>query len=222
MRTPTVTDVMTTRVTAVRLDATFKEMSARLRERRISAFPVISGSGKVLGIVSAADLMTREALDGRHAGLLHRKDDVKAAALTAGGLMTSPAVTITADASVTEAARVMRARKVKRLPVVDSDGTLIGIVSRTDLLAVYDRPPGQIRDDILNGVIRDELLADPSAFMITVNDGVVTIEGTPETVSVGHDIIDEARHVPGVVAVRDRLRYPATAYSYLPSGPIIG
>jgi len=122
--------------------------------------------------------------------------------------MTKPPVTVGPNEFVSHAARLMYARKVKRLPVVDDDGKLIGIVSRADVLSVYSRPDADIRREIIDNVILGTLLCDPSRFSITVKDGIVTVEGMPETASVGHDMIEEIRHVEGVVAVRDRLNYP--------------
>jgi CBS domain-containing protein len=141
-----VRDVMTTRVVAVRQDASFKEMAKALRENRVSAFPVLDGDGKVIGVVSEADLLTKQALDGGYdgmpgmiTGLLRRKEQGKARGVTAADLMTHPAVTISPDADVENAARLMYKGKIKRLPVVDSDGRLTGIISRADVLSVVDR-----------------------------------------------------------------------------------
>lgn len=211
-----VKDVMSTHVVAVRQDATFKEMAARLREHRVSAFPVIDDDNKVIGVVSEADLLTREALEGELPGVLHtvtrHRETVKAAALTAGGLMTRPAVTIGPDEPVTHAARLMYTRRVKRLPVTAEDGTLIGIVSRADVLSVYGRPDADIRHEITQDLILNTYLCDPAHFTVTVTDGIATIEGAPETTPVGRDIIESARHVEGVVAVRDRLMYPPAGH----------
>jgi len=110
---------------------------------------------------------------------------------------------------VTQAARLMYTRKVKRLPVVDEAGRLIGIVSRSDVLSVYSRPDDDIRREITERVLLDTLLVDPAQFTVTVSGGQVMIEGTPETSAVGHDIIEEIRHVEGVVSVRDKLVYPS-------------
>ena len=208
----TVKDVMSTHVVAVRMNAPFKEMATRLREHRVSAFPVLDEDNKVVGVVSEADLLTKEALEfsatGRVSGMLHHREQAKAAATTAADLMTKPPVTVGPDEFVSHAARLMYARKVKRLPVVDDDGRLIGIVSRADVLSVYNRPDSEIRREIIDNVILGMLLCDPSKFTVTVKDGIVTIEGMPETARVGHDMIEEIRHVEAVVAVRDRLSYP--------------
>ena len=220
----TVKDVMTTHVVAVRKDAPFKEMATRLREHRVSAFPVLDDNDKVIGVVSEADLLTKEALDfvgaGKVASMLHHREQAKAAGITAADLMTTPPVTIGPNDFVSHAARLMYSRRVKRLPVVDDDGRLIGIVSRADVLSVYGRPDADIRHDIVEDVILDTLLTDPARFTITVKDGIVTVEGMPENASVGHDMIEEIRHVEGVVAVRDRLSYPPAQRAASPVGPM--
>jgi CBS-domain-containing membrane protein len=140
-------------------------------------------------------------------GLLHHREVAKAEGVTADDLMTHPAVTVRPEESVSRAARLMYSLRIKRLPVVNAGGALVGLISRTDLLAVYDRPDEEIRAEI-EGVILHELLEDPRQFAATVKDGVVTLQGSPETAALGHDIVRKVRHVPGVVAVRDRLSYP--------------
>ncbi|MGH3166103.1 MAG: CBS domain-containing protein [Trebonia sp.] len=211
----TVKDVMTTYVVAVRRNASFKEMAARLREFRVSAFPVLDGDNKVIGVVSEADLLPKEVLNagpegmpGMIAGVMHHQDHDKAAGVTAGDLMTHPAVTITPEESAEHAARVMYVRKVKRLPVVDGEGHLVGIVSRADVLVAYTRPDEEIWREITGEVILNGFLMDPAGFDVTVHDGIVTLEGTPENRQLGRDIVATVRHVEGVVAVRDRLSYP--------------
>jgi CBS domain-containing protein len=205
-----VRDVMTTQVVAVRRGATFKEMVTTLRRFRVSAFPVIDDQQKVIGVVSEADLLAKEALadPGVLAGLLHHKEVQKAGGLTAGDLMTHPAVTVGPEDSVEHAARLMYGLQIKRLPVVNAGGLLVGLVTRTDLLAVYERSDEDIREEVLDRVILHEFPEGPRQFAVTVRDGVVTLEGSPETAALGRDIVRRVRHVPGVVAVRDRLSYP--------------
>jgi CBS domain-containing protein len=207
-----VRDVMTTHVSAVPRTATFKEMTTQLRKRRVSAFPVVDSDGKVIGVVSEADMLAQEALDftgpGKVGGLLRHQGMDKAAGITAEDLMTRPPVTVGACEFVSDAARLMYARRVKRLPVVDDDGRLIGIVSRADVLSVYSRPDADICHDVTEGVLLDAMLTDPVRFTVTVKDGIVTLEGIPESAALGRDIVEEVRHVEGVVAVRDRLSYP--------------
>jgi CBS-domain-containing membrane protein len=208
----TVKDVMSTHVMAVREHASFKEIATRLREQRVSAFPVVDLANKVIGVVSEADLLTKEALEGTVPGTLQslarQRVRSQVNAVTAAELMTKPAVTIGPDKPVTDAARLMFNMRVKRLPVVSDDGTLIGIVTRSDVLSVYSRPDAEIQHQVTQDLIFGTFLCDPDRFTVTVKDGIVTIEGTPETSRVGLDIVDAVRHTEGVVAVRDRLSYP--------------
>jgi CBS-domain-containing membrane protein len=217
-----VNDVMTTQVVAVKRDATFKEMAAVLRRFQVSALPVIDDDQRVIGVVSEADLLAKEALNGGYSGtltaMLHYRENEKARGITAGDLMTHPAVTVTPEDSVECAARLMYAHRVKRLPVVNTGGCLAGIVSRADVLAVFDRPDEDIRAEIIDNVILHEFLEDPRQFAVTVRAGVVTLEGGPETAALGRDIVRKARHVRGVVAVRDRLSYPDE--HFLTIGPL--
>jgi CBS domain-containing protein len=206
----TVKDVMTAEVVAVRRDTTFKELAATLRQYRVSAFPVVDEAGRVIGLVSEADMLAKEALadPGMVAGLLHHSDVRKAGGLTAGDLMSHQVVTVSPGDPVEQAARMMHFLKVRQLPVVNSGGELVGIVSRSDLLSVFDRPDEDIHKDIADSMFWHEFLIDPRQFTVSVEAGVVTLEGTPETVALGRDLVRKARHVPGVVAVHDRLSYP--------------
>jgi len=202
-----VKDVMTTRVIWVRKDAPFRELAAALRRHRVSAFPVLGDDDKVIGVVSEADLLAKEALDGEpgvFAGILHHRDAEKARGITAGDLMTAAVVAVAPEDTVEHAAQLMYSRKVKRLPVIDGRGHLVGILSRADVLAVFDRTDEDIRREITDEVT---LLVDPQAFDVTVSGGIVTLTGVPETNEVGHEIVQRVRHVQGVVAVRDRLSY---------------
>jgi CBS domain-containing protein len=207
----TVKDIMTTRVIWVSKGATFQELAAALREYRVSAFPVVDDDRKVIGVVSEADLLTKEALidePGFVGGILHRRDQAKARGVTAGDLMTTAVVAVRPDDTVEHAARLMYDRGVKRLPVTDENGRLVGIVSRADVLSVFDRTDSAIAHEINHDVILGEFMVDPARIQVTVIDGIVTLAGRPETNDTGHDIVWRVRHVPGVVAVRDRLDYP--------------
>ncbi|HUA42249.1 MAG TPA: CBS domain-containing protein [Streptosporangiaceae bacterium] len=203
-------DIMTTSVVAVRREASFKEMAAMLRSRRISAFPVIDDSGRVIGVVSESDLLVKEAVQAEGASLLaalrHIREDDKAAGITAAELMTAPAITIGPDALVEEAARMMYDRRVKRLPVVNAVGKLLGIVSRVDVLAVFGRPDDEIRDEIIRAVLPGLVPRPWKDLEVTVRDGVVTISGASLSDETARGIVGAVRHVQGVVGVRDRLR----------------
>jgi len=209
-----VKDVMTNRVISVKEDTPFTAIAAALREHRVSAFPVLDDAGQVIGVVSESDLLAKLALgigDDRKpgvTGILTWHQLEKAHASTARELMTSPACMVSPDDTVEHAAQLMYKRRVKRLPVVDADGQLAGIVSRADVLAAYGRPDTEIGEEVRNDIAVCESLADARRFDVSVTDGVVTLTGRPLSSEQGRDIIRRARHVQGVVAVRDRLDYP--------------
>jgi CBS-domain-containing membrane protein len=223
----TVRDVMTTDVVAVKQDASFKHVATMLGRHRVSAFPVVDDDGKVIGVVSEADLLPKEALvagaglpPGRLSLMLHHKEFSRAGGVTVADVMTRPAVTVTGDEPVTSAARLMYSCKVKRLPVVDARGHLVGIVSRADVLSVYGRPDEEILVEVRQDVIRSDFLSDPRRFTITVEDGVVTVAGRPETAEGGHGIVSRIWQVEGVVSVRDLLTYPPASHAVPGPGPL--
>jgi CBS domain-containing protein len=210
-----VEDVMTTQVIWVKKDTPFAAIAAALREHRVSAFPVVDDDSRVVGVVSESDLLAKLALGGGEdtmpgmiAGILHRKEMEKARAVTAAELMTGSPATVVPEDTVEHAARLMYLRGVKRLPVVDDGGRLAGIVSRTDVLAVYDRTDDEIAEEIREEVLLGETPAAPGTLDVAVIGGVVTLVGRPETIEQGRKIVREAQRVQGVVAVRDRFQYP--------------
>jgi len=211
----TVKDVMTTRVVWVEQDTPFAAIAAALHQYRVSAFPVLNQAGQVIGVVSEADLLAKLALGdgdghvpGMIGGILHHQQLEKARAITAGELMTAPPVTIAPGDIVQDAARLMYLRRLRHLPVVDADNHLVGIISRADVLSAFSRPDEAIRQEVMADVALDESPADRGAIEVAVKDGIVTLTGTAETPEAAHGIIRRVRHIQGVVAVRDRLRYP--------------
>ncbi len=145
----TVKDVMTTQVVAVGRNASVKDVVARLRQFRVSGFPVIDDQCKVIGVVSESDLLAAEAIGLAREAVRARVSGTatpppldqsrQAHDLTAGDLMTHPAVTVDSGEPVEHAIQLMYNCRVKRLPVVDASGRLVGIVSRSDVLAADDR-----------------------------------------------------------------------------------
>jgi CBS domain-containing protein len=217
-----VADVMTRNVTSVRPSAPFKEIAAGLREQQVSAFPVVDDDGKVIGVVSEADLMPKEALEAGFeshtglSGLLHRAELGKARGETAADLMSRSPVTIRPFDFVSYAAHLMYERRVRCLPVVDKEGRLAGIVSRRDVLRVFSRQDDEILREITDKIIYDEFRTDPAAFKVSVRDGVVTLAGKPESPSLGCQIVNTVRRMEGVVAVHDRLSYPQAEFAQAP------
>lgn len=204
----TVAEVMTARVIAVTRNADFKQIARVLRQYRVSACPVINDAGQVVGVVSEADLLDKTADCQLPVGLIRLRwklgEESKITAVTAQQLMTSPAVTIQADAPVQVAATIMRDRRVKRLPVVGKDGQLIGIVTRADVLAVYDRPDADILAEVVS-VLLGEFGLSAADFQATVSAGVVTVSGLVALQDTALEVAARVRHIEGVVAVRDRL-----------------
>ena len=203
---------MTASVVAVREDADFKEMVTAMRGRHIGAFPVLDAADRVIGVVSESDLLVKEATPGPPPGLVRLawmlKERSKATGVTAAEVMTKPAVTIREDVPVAEAARLMQSRRVKHLPVVDDDGRLRGIVSRADVLGVFERPDAEIRDEVVKGIIVAEFGLDPELLAVTVRSGIVTVTGSVDRRADALGLLGAIRHAEGVVGVRDRLSYP--------------
>lgn len=184
-RTRRVQDVMTTPVVTADRITPYKEVVRLLAEHQISGLPVLVKGWQVVGVISEADLLAGEdkALrQGRRsyaAGRPRLRRGQGRTRLTAGELMTAPAVTINCDATIPAAARAMTTHHVRRLPVTGADGQLIGIVSRRDLLSVFLRPDAGIVADVRQ-VLDEIALADPAAVVVMVRHGVVTLTGAIE------------------------------------------
>lgn len=200
-----VSDVMTHTVAAVGRRAPFKEIVQLMRDWRVSALPVLEGEGRVVGVVSEADLLPKEEFrdtpEEGYARLRRPSDVAKADALTADDLMSSPAVTVRPGATLAEAAHLMARAGVKRLPVVDEVGLLEGVVSRADLLKVFLRGDEEIAEQVRHEVVSELFPAPGSALHVEVEDGVVTLVGRvrdPDLVPVAARLV---RAVEGVVDV---------------------
>ncbi|WP_225320584.1 CBS domain-containing protein [Streptomyces luteolifulvus] len=202
----TVSDVMTHTVVAVGRDAPFKELVELIDQWKVSALPVLEGEGRVVGVVSEADLLAKEEFRGLTGPMSELADLVKAGAVTAGELMSSPAVTVHADAPLAEAARIMARRRVKRLPVVDAVGMLQGVVSRSDLLKVFLRSDEELADEIRRTVLARVPTA--SAVTLGVTGGVATLSGTLRDRALVPVLAQAVRSIAGVVDVRFDLSHP--------------
>jgi CBS domain-containing protein len=200
-----VSEVMTGTVVALRRDAPFKEIVSTMRQWKVSAMPVLAEGDRVVGIVSEADLLPKEEFrdgdPGRYTQLRRLSDLVKAGAVTAGDLMSSPPVTVAAGATLAQAARIMALHKVKRLPVVDDDGALRGIVSRSDLLTVFLRDDEDIAEEVRRDVVAAVFPQPAQPIRVVVRDGVVRITGRVTDTSLVPVTARLARSVEGVVDV---------------------
>jgi CBS domain-containing protein len=212
MRTWTVKDVMTTAVVTVSPGTPYREVVDLLVGNRFSAVPVVDEFQRVTGVVSEADLLRKIEYAGAEPPRLferrrRRGERVKASARTAADLMSAPAVTVLVSTSLPAAARRMDSEGVKRLPVIDDLGRLVGIVSRGDLLKVHLRPDDEIEADVRSGVLRPFLIDDTGPVQVTVSAGVVTFTGRVDRWSTT-DIVDRlTRQIAGVVEVVDQLEY---------------
>ncbi|MFG2006245.1 CBS domain-containing protein [Spirillospora sp. NPDC048911] len=196
-----------------------------MRRNRINSVPVISVQGEVSGVVSAADLVLKEAPETGEGYVRlssrQRREHRKAIAGTAAELMTSPAHTIGPQATVSDAAELLRRHQVNQLPVTDeSTGRLVGIVTRSDLLGVFDRDDADIHHEIAREVVSHVPGADPHRLRATVRLGVVTLYGQVPRQSTIKELIRAVEAVEGVVHVEDRLdvgiedRYPAAPLNW--------
>ena len=211
MRHRRVDSVMTADVLTVRPRTGFKHIATLLSTHDISAVPVIDGEHRVLGVVSEADLVAKyesPSMDQPPLWSAARRDAwLKATATTAEDLMTSPAITVGVDADIAKAARLMTDHRVKRLPVVDADDRLVGIVSRHDLVRVFVRPDNEIAAEIREDVLLRALCVAPSDFEVDVHDGVVALHGQMERRSMVAVTVALCRHVDGVIDVTGDLTF---------------
>jgi CBS domain-containing protein len=212
MRGSTVQDQMTRDVVTVGVDTPYKQIAQLLAESKVSGLPVVAPAGHVVGVVTEADLLAREEYpdeQGRRPvlplpGASRRR---KAAAGTAGELMSTPAITIERRTSVVRAAREMDRHHIKRLPVVDEVGRLVGIVSRRDLLKIFLRSDDEIRAEIETEVLEESLCIALGIVSVKVADGLVTLEGRVQRKTLIPVVVRLARAVDGVIDVVDRLDY---------------
>jgi CBS domain-containing protein len=208
----TVEDVMTRDVVCAHEGTPYKQLVGLLATRRVSAVPVVDRRRHVLGVVSEADLLLKQEQPTQSAVRLlsvlrRRRDQAKARATAAAELMSKPAITIDPRATLAEAARRLHAADVKRLPVIDPVGRLIGIVSRADLLKSFLRSDDELRQEIEEDVIFRDLLMGPSRFDVHVQDGVVVLQGCCERRSLIPTVVRAVEGVEGVVRVENRLGY---------------
>ncbi|HWH06517.1 MAG TPA: CBS domain-containing protein [Gaiellaceae bacterium] len=201
-----VQDVMTTDVVTVVLDTPLKEVAALLSERRISGVPVVDTVGVVLGIVSEADVLAKEAAEARGRGtLLDWLLDVeplldKLSARTAGDAMTAPAIDVGPRRPLHEAASIMLEHGVNRLPVVEH-GRLVGIVTRADLVRAFVRSDAEIAEEIEREVLGRTLWLGPGEVEVTVRDGDVRLVGTVAAATEAELLPRLVRRLPGVISV---------------------
>ncbi len=211
-----VRDVMTTALVTVTPDTPFKEVVERLVRADVSSLPVVDANDELVGLITEADLISKEAYGDRRpraltllVDVLSARDDHhwvrKAAGWTAGEVMTRNVTTCGPDDDLPFVARRMLEARVKRMPVVD-DGLLVGIVSRHDILKMFDRPDGSIGEDVAR-VLADEVsLPDACHVKGFVEDGVVTLAGDVRYEWDEAIVVDRVRGVAGIIDVVSHIR----------------
>lgn len=213
MRRALVKDVMTRKVVSFRPDTPFHEIAQTLARRGISGAPVLGTDGRVVGVVSETDVLRKEEFKSPDSETPHFEDRrrrearERAAGGTAAEIMSSPAICLPEDGTVVEATRLMAQRGVKRLPILASDGTPAGIVTRGDLMRVFLRSDDEIRDEVVEEVIRRYLWQDVKMVKVDVEEGVVTLRGTLDLRSLIPIAVWLTAAVEGVVRVVDELTY---------------
>ncbi len=210
-----VEEVMTTEVWTVRSETRLKEAAEILTKQRISGLPVVDGEDHVIGVLSEGDILFKETGGPGKESFLDRwlalplvGLNEKLAARTVGEAMTAPAVTIEAKRSLAEAANAMINEGVNRLPVVDDERRLIGIVTRADLVRAFVRTDDEIAAEIRKDVLQRALWIEPGLIEIVVEDGEVRLAGQVETKADAELIPSFVQRVPGVVSVLSKLRWP--------------
>ncbi|MBZ9594007.1 CBS domain-containing protein [Streptomyces yangpuensis] len=199
-----VSDVMTHTAVAIGREASYKEIVELMHEWKVSAVPVLEGEGRVVGVVSEADLLPKEEFRREEPHLPDQLEEAsKAGGVLAEDLMSSPAVTVHPDATIAEAARIMARKHVKRLPVVNGVGMLEGVVSRSDLLKVFLRPDEELEEEIRQAVVTE--LVPGVSVDFSVQDGVVTLQGPLQDRALIPLLARAIRAVEGVVDVRMEL-----------------
>jgi CBS domain-containing protein len=201
-----VRDVMSTDLVTLEKTTSYKEVARLMTEHNVNALPVVTKSGRLIGLVSEADVLRKEERRFRRlvSGMGTRRQRVKAGARTAAELMTSPVITTHPDASLASAARLMNDHHIRRLPVLDASGALTGMVSRRDLLRVFLRPDAEISAEV-HGVLTGVLLEDPQSVTVQVREGVVTLRGSLRESELIPAAVRLASDVDGVVSVTDEL-----------------
>ncbi len=186
---------MTDDVVCARSGTAADDVARWLAEFDIHCLPVVDADDKVIGVVSATDL---ERV---------RRMSVADGMLTAGALMSAPARTVRADDSVVRAARLMSTSGFGRLPVVDEEARLVGMVTRRDVLQIFARTDAEICDEVTDEIVVRALWLNPQSVDVAVQDGVVTLSGRLESSGEVAVVVRMTRQVDGVTAVVDRLTH---------------
>lgn len=207
-----VSELMSPEVITVGKDAPVKEAARRMIEAGVSGLLVTGAEGQLEGVITEADFVKTEAhrRAKRRATLLrwlHRDGTPPAGEKTVADAMTADVVTIGADDDHAAAARLMARESVKRLPVLDADGNLVGILSRADILRAFNRSDKEILEEITESLMPKVLWIDPKRVTVQSEDGNVTLRGKLETRSDADLLTEMIGRLDGVVSVDSHLTW---------------
>jgi CBS domain-containing protein len=216
-------DVMVSPVITVGVDATVHDVARTLLENRISAVPVLDGKGKLAGIVTEGDLMHRveagtERRPSRWLEVLQGNwtladDYVKSHTTKIADIMTRDVITALPDTPLHEIAALLERRRIKRVPIIGSNGDLVGIVSRANLLQAVATARPKLEVNLPDSAIRQKIVdhlkqqrwAHAYNLNVTVSNGVVDLWGVVESDAERKALHVAAENVPGVAMVNDHL-----------------
>ena len=193
-----VVDLMTTEVITVSPETGIRDAARLMFRNRVSGLPVVSPAGTLIGIITEADFLRLE---------VERQEGDSELGEEVGGVMSSGVVTTDPDTSIYEAAKIMTFQDIKRLPVVDEEQHLLGIISRADIVSIFTRPDDIIEDEIREDLIRRVLFVDPDQLDVTVSNGVVTFVGDIGTRTEARLLEELTSRLDGVLRVESRLEW---------------
>lgn len=193
-----VVDLMTTEVIAVSRDTGLREAARLMFRNRVSGLPITEQDGTLIGIITEADFLRLE---------VERQEGARDQVVTVGEVMSIGVVTIRPEMEIYEAAKIMAVQEVKRLPVVDDDNRLLGVISRADIVSIFTRPDDVIEDEIREDLLRRVLFIDPDDLGVSVTNGVVALSGEVGTRAEASMLEELTNRLDGVFGVETNLTW---------------
>ncbi len=193
-----VVDLMTTEVIAVSRDTGLREAARLMFRNRVSGLPITEPDGTLIGIITEADFLRLE---------VERQEGARDQVVTVGEVMSIGVVTIRPEMEIYEAAKIMAVQEVKRLPVVDDDNRLLGVISRADIVSIFTRPDDVIEDEIREDLLRRVLFIDPDELGVSVSNGVVALSGEVGTRAEASMLEELTNRLDGVFGVETKLTW---------------
>ena len=193
-----VVDLMTTEVIAVSRDTGLREAARLMFRNRVSGLPITEQDGTLIGIIMEADFLRLE---------VERQEGARDQVVTVGEVMSIGVVTIRPEMEIYEAAKIMAVQEVKRLPVVDADNRLLGVISRADIVSIFTRPDDVIEDEIREDLLRRVLFIDPDDLRVSVTNGVVALSGEVGTRAEASMLEELTNRLDGVFGVETNLTW---------------